>query len=83
MVQEITENKGDIFDHTKAALQLAGIANGVSQMHGSLMRDTWKEHTGISPILSITNAQNSTYWADPELKLNYHCKKNDDKALVH
>ena len=66
-VRRITGHTGDVFNHTLAALHLAKLTNGVSQMHGEVMHRMWKGYDGISPIISITNAQNFTYWADPAL----------------
>ena len=58
---------GHQFNHTLNALHLAGIANGVSRMHGEVARTMWKGHEGICDIGSITNAQNAKYWSDTRL----------------
>jgi starch phosphorylase len=58
---------GHQFNHTLNALHLAGVANGVSKMHGEVARNMWKEHDGICDIGSVTNAQNARYWSDTRL----------------
>jgi len=59
---------GDQFNYTLAALKFSKIANGVSRMHGAVARQMWGGDTGICDIISITNAQNKTYWKDTELE---------------
>ncbi|WP_207426933.1 alpha-glucan family phosphorylase [Pedobacter sp. SYSU D00535] len=54
-------------NYTLAALKFARRANAVSAMHGDVSRDMWNGNSGICEIISITNAQNKTYWADPVL----------------
>ena len=79
-VRQISGTYSDILDHTLVALRLAGISNGVSKMHTQVMHRMWDGFSGLSPIISITNAQNCRYWADPEL---YDAKdRNDDAALM-
>ncbi|WP_290791943.1 alpha-glucan family phosphorylase [Flavihumibacter sp. UBA7668] len=66
-VRQLTGIQDDQFNHSLVALRFARIANGVSQLHGYVSRAMWEKHTGICPILSITNAQNWKYWADKQL----------------
>ena len=66
-VRKITGIVDDSFNHSLAALRFARIANGVSQLHGEVSRKMWGKHEGICEIISITNAQNWTYWADKQL----------------
>jgi starch phosphorylase len=73
--------EGDVFDHSLAALRLARISNGVSQMHGEVSREMWSKYSGICPIGSITNAQNALYWMDHTMHECLH--KNKLKLLVH
>jgi len=54
-------------NHTLTALRLAGLANGVSKLHLQTLQVMWKDHPGICPMISITNAQNYRYWADAEI----------------
>lgn len=63
------------FNHSLAALRLAHIANGVSQLHGEVSRRMWEKYEGICEIKAITNAQNWQYWADKQL---YRSMDNDD-----
>ena len=65
--KKLTGMEDDAFNHSLAALRFAHIANGVSQLHGKVSRAMWSRYNGICPILSITNAQNWTYWADKQL----------------
>ena len=37
------------------------------QLHGEVARKMWGDYKGICEITAITNAQNKTYWSDPEL----------------
>jgi starch phosphorylase len=67
-------------NYTLTALRLAKIANGVSQLHGEVSRKMWKGSAGISQITAITNAQNKSYWRDPEL--DQALADRNDKALV-
>lgn len=57
----------DRFNHSLAALRFARLANGVSQLHGQVSRQMWKNAEGVCPIISITNSQNWRYWADKQL----------------
>ena len=79
-VRDISHNAGNIFDHTKSALHLAGLSNGVSRIHGNVMQNLWGGNPDICPITSITNAQNSTYWADK--KILKYTKENNNEALT-
>ena len=78
----LTHTNGDWFDHTLTALRFARIANGVSQLHGKVSNEMWKKYEGsICPIISITNAQNASYWMDHAMYEYLH--KNRVKLLVH
>jgi starch phosphorylase len=66
-VRELSGMKGDLFNHSLAALRFAKLANGVSQLHGEVSRQMWKKYDGICEIKAITNAQNWRYWADKQL----------------
>jgi glycogen phosphorylase len=66
-VKHLTGMPDNQFNHSLAALRFAHLANGVSQLHGHVSRAMWGKHTGICPIISITNAQNWRYWADKQL----------------
>ncbi|MFD2146152.1 alpha-glucan family phosphorylase [Mucilaginibacter antarcticus] len=57
--------EGVNFNFTLAALKFAHKANGVSKMHGAVAKNMWAGKPGVCEIISITNAQNKTYWVDP------------------
>jgi starch phosphorylase len=73
-VPALTGARDNELNHTLAALRLAGLANGVSKLHLQTLNTMWKDHRGICPMISITNAQNATYWAAREMyeALNRH-----------
>ena len=66
-VKALTQNYDDQFNHSLAALRFAKIANGVSQLHGEVSRMMWGKYDNICPIISITNAQNWSYWSDKQM----------------
>ena len=66
-VRKITGMEDDLFNHSLAALRMARLANGVSQLHGEVSRKMWNKFSGICEIKAITNAQNWHYWADKQL----------------
>src|SRR5436190_6124112 len=66
-VRRITGIKDDLFNHSLAALRMAKLANGVSQLHGNVSREMWSKYENICEIKAITNAQNWKYWADKQL----------------
>ncbi|NJL12687.1 MAG: alpha-glucan family phosphorylase [Microscillaceae bacterium] len=59
-------------NYTLTALRYAKLANGVSQLHGEVSRQMWKDYSGICPIKAITNAQNALYWEDAPLYQALH-----------
>ncbi len=66
-VRRITGIEGDQFNHSLAALRIARLANGVSRLHGEVSRHMWSRYENICPIISITNAQSWSYWADKQM----------------
>jgi glycogen phosphorylase len=74
-VKKLTGNPDEMFNHSLAALRFARLANGVSKLHGKVSRALWSKYDHICDIISITNAQNWTYWAD---ELLYEAVDNDD-----
>jgi glycogen phosphorylase len=79
-VDEYVFPENGVLNYTLTALRLAKKANGVSQLHGEVARKMWGDYKGICEITAITNAQNKTYWSDPEL--DNALKQNDGKALT-
>jgi starch phosphorylase len=78
-VDEYVFPENGILNYTLTALRLAKKANGVSQLHGEVSRKMWKGYKGICDITAITNAQNKTYWSDPELESAL--EKENDQGL--
>lgn len=66
-VRKLTGLQDDQFNHSLVALRFAHLANGVSALHGEVARHMWSKYPGVCPIISITNAQNWSYWADKQL----------------
>ena len=79
-VRRAARVEGDSLNYTLTALRFARKANGVSKVHGEVAREMWGHYEGICPIISITNAQNGTYWRDPQLAAA--AKGKDDSALL-
>jgi starch phosphorylase len=75
--RKLTGMNDDQFNHSLVALRFAKLANGVSELHGHVSRAMWSKHSGICPIISITNAQNYEYWAEKEL---YKARENKDNT---
>ncbi|WP_126970735.1 alpha-glucan family phosphorylase [Gynurincola endophyticus] len=66
-VRQLTGMPDDQFNHSLAALRLAKRANGVSRLHGEVSRKMWNKYSDICEIISITNAQNWSYWSDKQI----------------
>lgn len=66
----ISGSKGNDIDHTLTALRLAGIANGVSEIHKNNLIKFWGQQEVICEIIAITNAQSFSYWHDKEMYQN-------------
>ena len=79
-VRQVARLDGDALNYTLTALRFARKANAVSKVHGEVAREMWGHYEGICPIISITNAQNGTYWRDPALAAALKAK--DDTALL-
>ena len=78
--RRMTGMHGNYFDYTLAALRLAKIANGVSQLHGEVARRMWYENDGICEIKAITNAQNAAFWMDSTMQ--QALERDDTQALI-
>lgn len=79
-VNEQVQPENGVLNYTLTALRMAKRANGVSQLHGEVARKMWGDYKGICDITAITNAQNKTYWLDPEL--GEALNSDNDTALV-
>lgn len=78
-LRNITGVQDDQFNHTLVALRLAGLANGVSKLHLQTLREMWQGAEGICNMISITNAQSFTYWADFKM---YQVVSNENDAAI-
>jgi starch phosphorylase len=79
-IRQVARVEGDSLNYTLTALRFARKANAVSKVHGKVANEMWGHYEGICPIISITNAQNGTYWRDPQLAAA--AKGKDDTALL-
>lgn len=79
-VEKYVQPENGILNYTLAALRMAKISNGVSQLHGEVARKMWNSYDGICDITAITNAQNKTYWKDDVLEKAL--ETNDDNLLA-
>lgn len=68
-------------NYTLAALRMAKVANGVSQMHGEVSREMWKSYDRVCEIKAITNAQNHRYWKDEQLENAF--KTDTGNQVIH
>ena len=79
-VKRIAHIDGIEMDHTITALRMSGKANAVSEMHLKNSLSVWEKYNTDCNLMSITNAQSFTFWAD---KFMYKClNKGDDTKLV-
>lgn len=76
-VRDLLGLDGPGFNYTLAALKLARRANGVSELHAGVARRMWSGHQGICEIMSVTNAQNRTYWADAAYRKHMEEQRDD------
>ena len=77
-IKAICKITGDVLDNTLTALRLAKIANGVSELHKTILDKMWKYNEGICPIIYITNAQNFKFWHEPSLYDATNSEKDND-----
>ncbi|SEP97003.1 starch phosphorylase [Hyunsoonleella jejuensis] len=59
---------GGMINYTVSALRMSKKANGVSKLHAKVANAMWKDYSGISEIIPITNAQNQKFWQDEIIK---------------
>ena len=79
-VNEYVQPENGVLNYTLTALRLAKKANGVSQLHGEVSNKMWGGYKNICEIIAITNAQNKTYWQDPQLEKAL--KDDDETAMI-
>jgi glycogen phosphorylase len=78
-VKAISQTEGDELDHTLTTLRLSKRANAVSQAHQKTLCDMWTRQQNICDIISITNAQNYSYWHDEEM---YRALEGNDEEML-
>lgn len=78
-VEETLNPENGVLNYTLTALRMAKRANGVSQLHGEVARKMWNGYKNICEITAITNAQNQSYWVDPDLSMAL--LKDNDKVI--
>jgi starch phosphorylase len=66
-VISISYVKDNILDHTKTAIGFSGRTNCVSLLHKHTVEKQLQINGSSFPILSVTNAQQATYWSDVQL----------------
>ena len=79
--QNLMEPESKSLNYTLAALRMAKVANGVSQLHGEVSREMWKRYDRICKIKAITNAQNHRYWKDEQLESGF--KMDSVNQVIH
>ena len=77
--RNISSIENNNLDHTLTALRLSGISNSVSKKHYQTLIKIW-DGDNTRNLISITNAQSYSYWADKEM---YQAlKEENDEALI-
>lgn len=59
--------EGDKLDYTLTAIKFSGISNCVSKKHCQTIRSMWNAPEIFGSLISITNAQSFSYWAEREM----------------
>ncbi|WP_435924261.1 alpha-glucan family phosphorylase [Paenibacillus sp. DYY-L-2] len=62
---------GNPFNMTVAGLRLSRISNGVAALHADTSNKMWKEVSGRSEIIGITNAIHKPTWVDERITRAY------------
>ncbi len=62
---------GNPFNMTVAGLRLSRISNGVAELHADTSNKMWKEVSGRSEIIGITNAIHTPTWVDDRMTRAY------------
>ncbi|MFW5786939.1 MAG: alpha-glucan family phosphorylase [Halanaerobiales bacterium] len=73
---EMEKLGGNPFNMTAACLHMAGLANGVSELHGKTARKMWKDLTHKPPIIHVTNGIHLPTWQNKNIFKN---KNNNNK----
>ncbi|MBU3714856.1 MAG: alpha-glucan family phosphorylase, partial [Ferruginibacter sp.] len=81
-IKAVVQSTTDELNHTQTALKLAKISNGVSVLHKEILHRNWKDLVDLEKIISITNAQNYTFWHDEELTSSLNLNKEDEFRII-
>lgn len=65
---EMQQIGGDPFNMTVAGLRLSRRASAVSQLHGEVARDMWRDVQPAAPIIAITNGVHVGTWQDQRIR---------------
>lgn len=66
--EQFVQMGGDPFNMTVAALRMARLSNAVAELHMHTAHKMWKEVSGISEIIGITNGVHNSTWQDKKVK---------------
>ncbi|MFD1174998.1 alpha-glucan family phosphorylase [Paenibacillus puldeungensis] len=72
---------GNPFNMTVAGLRLSRISNGVAALHADTSNKMWKDVSGRSEIIGITNAIHTPTWVDERMTWAY--EENGDLWATH
>lgn len=72
---------GDPFSMTAAGLRLSKKANAVSELHCKTAREMWKDVTGASEIIPVTNGVHNGTWQDEGIVKAF--KENSNLLVPH
>lgn len=81
-IKEITESNNDELNHTLTALLLSKKANGVSKKHLETLCKIWKKNGNICSLISITNAQNYSFWHNENMYQAVEKKQDDELVKI-
>lgn len=65
--EQLKKIGGNPFNMTVAGLRLSYIANGVSQLHGCVAKEMWKDVSGASEIIAVTNGVHNKTWQSEDV----------------
>jgi starch phosphorylase len=65
---EMRQIGGDPFNMTVAGLRLSRRANAVAELHAEVSREMWRDVTGASEIIAITNGVHPPTWQDARIR---------------
>ncbi len=65
---ELTQIGGDPFSMTVAGLRMSRVTNGVAELHAKTAQKMWKDVSGASSIIAITNGVHAPTWQDARIR---------------